>query len=124
MSRPILLLLSAVAGVAICAAIVLAFVTVPARVGGPTGAWSETERTEFIRSCVDSCRKSPGVTPDRFPLCDDSCKCAADEGEKLLPARELTQIYTAYQNGTASPEQREKLKTLQDASLVCARKFR
>jgi hypothetical protein len=124
MSRSTAFLLSALAGAAICVAVVLAFVTLPGRPESSSGAWPATQRANFIEACVESCRKAPGVTPDRFSLCDQSCKCAADEGEKLLPGGELTEIYLAYQKGNASPEQGEKLRKLQDAGLACARKFK
>jgi len=119
-----LFLLSALAGAAICVAIVLAFVTLPGRLEHSSENWPEIQRANFIASCVESCRKSPGVTSSRFELCDQSCKCAAAEGEKLLPGSELADLYLAQQKGSASAEQKEKLKRLQDAGLACARKFK
>ena len=32
------------------------------------GRWPASERTAFIDSCVKSCRTSPGVTAERYPL--------------------------------------------------------
>jgi len=126
-----LVLLAALAGAAVCVAIALAVITLPDGRQAPapggsaaaSGAWPESQRKNFIDACVDSCRKAPGVTSARYPLCDQACKCAADEGERLVPGTELAAIYLAHQTGTASAEQKEKMQKLGDAGLACAMKF-
>ncbi len=84
------------------------------------GHWPASERAAFVDSCVKSCRASPGVTPERYPLCDQACKCGADEGEKLVSAQELVEIYKATQSGKASQEQNDKLEKMKAAGVACA----
>jgi hypothetical protein len=83
------------------------------------GAWPASERQAFIASCVKSCRSSPGVTADRYPLCDQACKCSADEAEKLVTAEELVEIYKAMQGGTASKDQNDKVEKMKAAGIAC-----
>ncbi len=82
----------------------------------PPGHWPAGERTAFIKSCVDKCRASPGVTPDRYPVCDRACGCAADEGEKTMSVDEMIAIY---KSGKA--DQNEKLKRITQAGIACAK---
>ncbi len=84
--------------------------------------WPPAERTAFIEACVKSCRGSPGVTADRYPVCDKACTCAADEAEKMVSARELTELYNAMQSKTATPEQNEKLEKMKSAGVTCISK--
>jgi hypothetical protein len=86
------------------------------------GRWPPAERTAFIDSCVKSCRNSPGVTPARYPVCDDACKCSADEAEKMVTALELVELYKGVQSGKASKEQNDKLERMKAAGLACAQK--
>jgi hypothetical protein len=85
----------------------------------PAGRWPEKERAAFIDSCVKTCRAAPGVTPDRYPLCDQACKCGADEGEKIVSGEELVEIYRALQSGKPTKEQNEKLEKMKAAGIAC-----
>ena len=84
------------------------------------GKWPAAERTAFINSCVTSCRASPGVTADRYPLCDQACRCGADEAEKMVNAQELVELYKAMQADKASAEQKDKLEKMKAAGIACA----
>jgi hypothetical protein len=64
--------------------------------------WSSSDRADFIRSCVEECRKSPGVTEDKYPLCDRACTCGADEGERIMTAGELAAVARALSSGNAT----------------------
>ena len=83
------------------------------------GGWPASERKAFIDSCVRSCRSSPGVTADRYPLCDKACTCSADEAEKMVSAEELVEIYKAMQGGTASKDQNDKVEKMKAAGIAC-----
>jgi hypothetical protein len=85
------------------------------------GRWPAAERTAFIDSCVKSCRASPGVTADHYPLCDQACKCGADEAEKTVAAEELMEIYKAMQSGNATKDQNDKLEKMKAAGIACAK---
>jgi hypothetical protein len=89
-------------------------------VDGPGGHWPEGERKAFIDSCVKSCRASPNVTPERYSLCDTACKCAADEGEKIVSSQELMDLVTAIQGGKPTAEQSDKLQKMKLAGATCA----
>lgn len=83
-------------------------------------SWPPAQRAAFIRSCVEKCRLAPGVTEDRYPLCDTTCACAADEGEKIMTTRELTSAGLAMANGQVSAEQTAKVERLKAAGQSCA----
>ena len=85
------------------------------------GRWPPAERTAFIDSCVKSCRAAPGVTPARYPVCDEACKCSADEAEKMVNAQELVEIHKGMQSGKPTKEQSDKLEKMKAAGLACAR---
>lgn len=87
------------------------------REDGP--GWPPSERAAFLKNCVEQCRKSPGVTEDKYPLCDRACSCGADEGEKIMTARELAVIAQALNNGTASAEQTAKMNRVKAAGMSC-----
>jgi hypothetical protein len=84
------------------------------------GHWPEAERKSFIDACVVNCRKAPGVTAERYGLCDQACTCAADEGEKVVSSDDLGEIYLAQQSGKATGEQNQKLEKLKSLGLACA----
>jgi len=84
------------------------------------GQWPVSERRAFIDSCVKSCRSSPGVTADRYPLCDQACNCGADEAEKLVRAEELVELYKAMEAKKTSTEQNDKLEKMKAAGVACA----
>ena len=86
------------------------------------GRWPPGERTAFIDSCVKSCRASPGVTPARYPICDQACKCSADEAEKMVTAQELVEMYKAMQSGKATKEQNDKLEKMKATGVACTQK--
>src|SRR5258708_5177894 len=65
-------------------------------------SWPPSERAAFLRSCVEECRKSPGVTEDKYPLCDRTCACSADEGEKVMSVQELRSTAQSISSGSAS----------------------
>jgi hypothetical protein len=88
--------------------------------GQPSDRWSEGQRAAFIDACVRSCRASPGVTPDRYPLCDQACKCGADEGEKIVTGQELVEIYKTMQSGKPTKEQNDKFERMKAAGIACA----
>ena len=108
-------------GIAVIALIVGAVVMLRDQSTEP-GRWPKAERAAFIDSCVKSCRNSPGVTPDRYPICDQACKCSADEAEKMVTASELVELYKAIQGGKATKEQNDKLEKMKAAGLACAQK--
>lgn len=82
-------------------------------------SWPPSERAAFMRSCVEECRKSPGVTEDKYPLCDRACTCSADEGEKVMTVQELGQTATSISGGSASPEQIAKMDRVKAAGMRC-----
>ena len=92
--------------------------------GTPTepGRWPPAERTAFIDSCVKSCRNSPGITPARYPVCDDACKCSADEAEKMVTTQELIELYKGIQGGKPTKEQIDKLEKMKAAGVACTQK--
>jgi hypothetical protein len=85
-----------------------------------SGRWPAQERTAFIDACVKSCRAAPGVTPARYPLCDQACKCGADEAEKIVTGQELVEVYKAMQSGKPTKEQSDKLERMKAAGVACA----
>lgn len=82
-------------------------------------AWPPSEREAFMRSCTEQCRTSPGVTQDRYPVCDQACTCAADEGEKTMTVQELAAAAQAITSGNASAEQTVKMDRLKAAGMRC-----
>jgi hypothetical protein len=86
------------------------------------GRWPPAERTAFIDSCVKSCRNSPGVTPARYPICDQACKCSADEAEKMVTPQELVELYKGMQSGKPTKEQTDKLEKMKAAGVACTQK--
>ena len=78
------------------------------------GGWPASERAAFINSCVDKCRAAPGVTPERYPMCDRACKCAADEAEKTMTVEEMASAAQAISSGKASAAQ---AATMEDAGV-------
>jgi hypothetical protein len=87
---------------------------------GEPGRWPAQERTDFIDSCVKSCRAAPGVMPAQYPVCDQACKCGADEAEKIVTGQELVEIYQAIQSGKPTNEQNDKLERMKAAGVACA----
>src|SRR5471030_1889746 len=83
-------------------------------------SWPPSERAAFMRSCVEECRKSPGVTEDKYPLFDRACTCSADEGEKVMSVQELWSTATSISSGSASVEQTAKMERVKAAGLSCA----
>jgi hypothetical protein len=106
------------AGAAVLAMVVAWLVTAGNR-SEATG-WPPSERAAFMRNCVEQCRKSPGVTEEKYPLCDRACTCSADEGEKIMTASELEGIAQAISKGIASVEQTAKMNRLKAAGMSCA----
>src|SRR5258707_782261 len=93
------LLAAIIGGLAVIALIAGVAITVQrgqdAQSSGEPGRWPAAERTSFIDSCVKSCRAAPGVTPARYPVCDQACRCSADEAEKIVTSQELVEMYKA-----------------------------
>jgi hypothetical protein len=122
-----LVFLSALAGGAVLVAIALAVLPLkddPKASPPPSPShWPESQRASFIENCVKSCRNAPGAAAAAYPLCDQACGCAADEGEKFVTVNELAMIVLAEKVGMASSEQKEKIQKLKDASLSCMRKL-
>ncbi len=85
----------------------------------PPGPWPKEQRDAFLDSCNQKCRSSPGVTPDRYPLCDKACTCGADEAEKIVSSAELARIVVAQKAGLTSKTQDEKLQKIAAAGLAC-----
>ena len=83
-------------------------------------SWPPSDRAAFMRSCVEECRKSPGVTEDKYPLCDRACACSADEAEKSMSVQELGSTAQAISGGSASAEQLAKMEKMKAAGLSCA----
>ena len=83
-------------------------------------SWPASERAAFMRSCVEECRKSPGVTEDKYPLCDRACACSADEGEKVMSVQELGLTAQSISSGSASAEQTAKMERVKAAGMRCA----
>ncbi|HZP99646.1 MAG TPA: hypothetical protein VFB13_08925 [Reyranella sp.] len=83
------------------------------------GHWRESQRSAFIEACNTNCKNSPGVTADRYPLCEKVCACSATEGEKILSEADLAEIVAAGRNGQASLEQNEKMQKLTKVAHDC-----
>ena len=117
-------ILAAFGGLAVIALIAGVAITLQrgqdAQPSGEPGRWPAQERTEFIDACVKNCRAAPGVTPSQYPLCDQACKCGADEAEKIVTGQELVEIYTAMQSGKPTKEQNDKLERMKAAGIACA----
>lgn len=88
----------------------------------PSGHWPKEHRDAFIAQCTKKCKASPGVTPDRYALCDKACSCGADEAEKIMTPAELAEFYLAQKAGLVSNAQKEKIKRVAQASVDCARR--
>ena len=112
------LLAAGLGSAALLAAAVAWFTTAGNRNDG-TG-WPPSERAAFMRNCIEQCRKSPGVTEDKYPLCDRACACGADEGEKIMTASELEEVAQAISRGSASGEQTAKMNRVKAAGMNCA----
>lgn len=105
------------------ALLVGAAVAVAALVGWLTlgdKGWSTADKEAFVSNCVEKCRAAPGVTPDRYPLCDRACACALEEGQKQMSGPELGAAAEAINSNTATPLQREKMSRIQSAAMACA----
>jgi|SRR5471030_5744 hypothetical protein len=106
-------------GAAILIAVAVWLVMPSDRKDGGT-SWPPSERAAFMRSCIEECRKSPGVTEDKYPLCDRACACSADEGEKVMSVQELGLTALSISSGSASAEQTAKMERVKAAGLSCA----
>ncbi len=84
-----------------------------------SASWPPAVRGAFMRSCIEQCQKSPGVNADKYPLCDQACACAADEGEKIMTNQELDATAQAMSTASASPEQTAKMDRLKAAGARC-----
>ena len=62
------LIAALVAGAAVLIAVGLWLTMAGDRTDGK--GWPQSERAAFMRSCLEECGKSPGVTEDKYPLCD------------------------------------------------------
>jgi hypothetical protein len=52
----------------------------------PAGAqWTESERAEFHRDCLQSCQTSPRVAESNKPQCNAYCVCMGEETSKAEP---------------------------------------
>ena len=105
-------------GTAVLALAAIWFIVAGAHQDGRS--WPPSERAAFMKSCVEQCRSSAGVTPDRYPACDSACTCAADEGEKSMTVDELASAAQAITNGNASAAQTAKMDRLKAAGMRCA----
>ncbi len=105
-------------GAAVLIAVALWFVMSGDRQQAGAG-WPPSERAAFMRSCIEECRNSPGVTADKYPLCDTACTCGADEGEKAMSVQELTATARAISSGSASAEQTAKMDRVKAAGMRC-----
>lgn len=112
-------LIAVAGGVAVVAAAAIALWFTMASDRTKLGGWPPSERAEFMRSCVEECRKSPGVTEDKYPLCDRACTCGADEGEKIMTSQELGQTAQAISSGSASAAQLAKMERVKAAGMRC-----
>jgi hypothetical protein len=81
--------------------------------------WPKEHRNAFIEACNKKCKASPGVTPDRYALCDKGCLCSADEAEKIMTSAELVQYYLAEKAGLVSSEQKKKVQKIGEAGVAC-----
>jgi hypothetical protein len=113
-------LIAALLGGVALLAVVAIWLLMPAAQTPEEKGWPPSERAGFMSSCIQECRKSPGVTEDKYPLCDQACGCAADEGEKIMTARELETTAAAISGGNASAEQTAKMDRLKAAGAKCA----
>lgn len=112
----------AVAGlviVVVVAGLSLGFEFLHSRPSTTPGHWPAEQKAAFIESCNTKCKAAPGVTPDRYPLCEKVCTCSADEGEKILSDADLSEIYAAQQSGKMSLEQNEKMQKLTKVAQAC-----
>ncbi len=118
MSRQTRFIAAFLAGLAILALVAVWFVM--GRGQPPAAGWPPSERAAFMRSCLEQCRTSPGVTEDRYPLCQSACTCAADEGEKTMTVQELASAAQAISSGKASAEQTAMMDRLKAAGMRCS----
>ena len=110
-------------GAVVVAAAVAFWLTMSGNMAGTrTGPaeWPPAERAAFMRSCQQECQNSPGVTPEKYPLCERACTCAADEAEKTMNMAQLSDAAQAVGSGKASPEQTALLERLKSAGARCA----
>lgn len=109
-------------GVAFVAAAAVAFwLTMAGNHSGTTTAgWPPAERAAFMRNCVEQCRAAPGVTADKYSICDRACTCAADEGEKTMTVQDLGRAAQAITDNNASAEQTAMMDRLKAAGARCA----
>ena len=119
MTRRSQLIAALTAGASLLVAIGVWLVMAGDRKDGGT-SWPPSERAAFMRSCVEECRKSPGVTEDKYPLCDRACACSADEGEKVMSVQELGRTAQSISGGSASAEQIAKMERVKAAGMRCA----
>jgi hypothetical protein len=108
----------ALVGTAVVAAATVWFMRTSEDRPDATG-WRPSEIAAFLNNCIEQCRGAPGVTPERRPLCDNACKCAADEARKVMTARELDAAAQAVNNNTATEKQKTAMAQLQQAGLRC-----
>ncbi len=118
--KPQTRLIAVVGSVAVVAAAAIALWFTMASDRTALGIWPPAERAAFMRSCIEECRKSPGVTEDKYPLCDRACACSADEGEKVMTVQELAATAEAISKGAASADQSAKMDRVKAAGLSCA----
>ena len=118
MSRQTRFIAALLGGLVILALAVVWFVVAGHHKEGTS--WPPSERAAFMRSCLEQCRTSPGVTEDRYPLCQSACSCAADEGEKTMTVEELASAAQAISSGKASAEQTAMVDRLKAAGRRCS----
>lgn len=51
--------------------------------------WTESERAEFHRDCLQSCQTSPRVAEANKPQCNAYCVCMEEETSKAEPNYQL-----------------------------------
>ncbi|HTR82866.1 MAG TPA: hypothetical protein VMI56_00210, partial [Reyranella sp.] len=97
------LVVAILAGLVVVGAITLWFAT------HRGGAWPEEARTAFFENCAKECKSAPGMTEAKYPFCDSTCHCAAEESEKVVSVAQLEEVGIAVKKGTTSPGQIETL---------------
>jgi hypothetical protein len=88
--------------------------------GAAGSGWRPAERAAALRNCVEACRSSPGVTPERYPVCDSACDCAVAEGEKTMTARDADAAAVAMKSNSATAQQKAAMEQMRDAGMRCA----
>jgi hypothetical protein len=80
--------------------------------------WTETQRKNFLESCLEGCQSTPDLSGRGKLLCPKACECVADEGEKIMTPDEMDEAEKAAGEGKTTA----KLEELDKAYPMCVRR--